>query len=341
MSQKSDQEKVHSSDSKKIDSHTVRSLVIIFVLFVMIVSAFVFLRMQVANVSTDEQTYRYHYVFVGDTGDSRMLEIINDAAGEYGRKSGVYVEALDTGDESDSSYADRIDMAVAMGVNGIIVGAQEEKDIEDAIERASEEEIPVVTVLSDCPDSLRKAFIEPDVYDVGRTYARSIISVAGARKLNIAVLTGSDNNERFMAGLTDTLQNEGNHLDINIITEDITDMPNFRLMDLVAEMLTDDEMDIDMLLCPTEYTTQIVYQSVMDHNLAGRAQMIGYGINESLLRAVSNGEISALVYIDADQTGMECVDALTGYIDAGITRDHVTVESIMITGDNIGRYLDE
>lgn len=341
MPQRSDQEKVHGRTSKKTDFHTIRSLVTIFILFIMIVSAFVFLRMQVANVSTDEQKYRYHYVFVGDTGDSRMLEIINDAAGEYGRKSGVYVEALDTGDESDSSYADRIDMAVAMGVNGIIVGAQEEKDIADAVERASVAEIPVVTVLSDCPDSLRKTFIEPDVYDVGRTYARSIIAVAGARKLNIAVLVESDDNDRFMAGLSDTLQNEGNHLDINIITEDITDMPNFRLMDLVAEVLTDEEMDIDMLLCPTEYTTQIVYQSVMDHDLAGSSQIVGYGINESLLRAVSNGEISALVYIDADQTGMECVDALNGYIDSGVTRDHVTVESIMITSGNIGRYLDE
>ncbi len=341
MSQKSDQGKNHSQASKKIDFHTVRSLVIIFILFVMIVSAFVFLRMQVANVSTDEQRYRYHYVFVGDTGDSRMLEIISNAAGEYGRSSGAYVEALDTGDESDGSYADRIDMAVAMGVDGIIVGSQEKNDIGEAIEKASQTEIPVVTVLSDCPDSLRKAFIEPDAYDVGRTYARSIIAVAGSRQLNIAVLVENDDNERFMAGLTDTLQNEGNHLDINLITEDITDMPNFRLMDLVAEMLTEKEMDIDMLLCPTEYTTQIVYQSVMDHNLAGSAQMIGYGINESLLRAVSNGEISALVYIDADQTGMECVDALNGYIEAGITRDHVTMESIMITSDNIGRYLDE
>ena len=94
MPQRSDQEKVRGRTSKKTDFHTIRSLVIIFILFIMIVSAFVFLRMQVANVSTDEQRYRYHYVFVGDTGDSRMLEIISNAAGEYGRSSGAALQNM-------------------------------------------------------------------------------------------------------------------------------------------------------------------------------------------------------------------------------------------------------
>jgi ribose transport system substrate-binding protein len=332
-----------TEDSVKIktDIHLVRSLIAIFVLIAMISFAITFLRVQINNASNEEPKYRYHYVFVGGEDSSRMIDSIYGEAVTYGDGVGVYVEALDVTDDSDEAYADKIRMAVAMGVDGIILAAEDTDTIKAAIDEATAEEIPVLTVLSDCPSSLRKTVIEQDYYDLGRMYARGIIGIADVRDLNIAVLISDEYSGLFMDGLKDTLANEGNHLNVNLITNDVTDMPNFRLMNLVEELLTDEKQKIDILLCPDEYGTQIVYQAIKDYDLTGRAKLIGYGITESLLRAVAAGEVSALVYIDSVQAGMLCIDALTNYIESGITRDSITAENIIITKDNIERYLDE
>ena len=116
-----------------------------------------------------------------------------------------------------------------------------------------QEEIPVVTVLSDCSDSARKTLIETDPYDLGRAYARGIIRVTETRSPQITIFMNNRLDDSFLQG-------------------------------------------------------------------------IGYGMAESLLRAVSGGEIAALLYIDAQQTGMMCVDALNGYLSTGSIRDHITVE---------------
>ncbi len=325
----------------KTDIHLVRSLIAIFVLIAMISFAITFLRVQISNASNEELKYKYHYVFVGGEDSSRMIDSIYNETVKYGDTVGVYVETLNVPEDSEEAYADKIRMAVAMGVDGIILPAEDTDAFREAIDGATAEEIPVVTILSDCPSSLRKTLIEQDYYDLGRMYARGIIGIADVRELNIALLISDEYSGLFMDGLRDTLANEGNHLSVSLITNDVTDMPNFRLMNLVEELLTDEEQDIDILLCPDEYGTQIVYQAIKDYDLTGRAKLIGYGIAESLLRAVSTGEVSALVYIDSVQTGMLCVDALTNYKDSGITRDVITAENIIITKDNIERYLDE
>ena len=324
-----------------IDSYTIRILIIMFLSFCVMIGASVFLRVQINKASSDTTYYRHHYVFIVGDDMTHMIDSIADEANKYGVTAGAFVEVLEAEDSSDEAYADKIRMAVSMNVDGIIIAGGDGEEIALAVNDAAASEIPAIAVLADCPESLRKTIISPDEYDLGRTYARSIILVADIRTLNIAVLVNAEQDELFMEGLQDTLRNEGNHLSVNLITEDITDMPNFRLMNRVEELLNDDELDIDMVLCPDEYNTQIVYQAVKDYNLSGKAKIIGYGISEPLLNAVDSGDIAALIYIDAQQTGMMCVDTLNDYIDNGIIRDNITVENITITKENIERYLDE
>ena len=324
-----------------IDPYTIRILIVMFISFCVMMGASVSLRVQINNASTDTAYYRHHYVFIVGDEMTHMIDSIAGEANKYGVRAGAFVEVLNAEDSSDEAYADKIRMASSMDVDGIIIAGGDGEEIAAAVNAAAAVQIPTIAVLSDCPDSLRKTIIAPDEYDLGRTYARGVILVADIRTLNIAVLIKEEQDALFMEGLEDTLRYEGNHLSVNLITEDVTDMPNFRLMDRVQELLSDSELDIDMVLCPDEYNTQIVYQAVKDYNLSGKAKIIGYGISEPLLNAIDSGDISALIYIDAVQTGMMCVDTLNDYIENGIIRDNITVENITITKENLERYLNE
>ena len=326
---------------KKPDPYTIRVLVVFVLALVILLAGAIFLHSQMKIAKREETTYYYHYVFVGANKDAQMLSSICAEAQSYGENHGAYVEALETAGNSAEAYANGIRMAQAMRADGILVAGADTEDMKQAIADAQlQEEIPVVTVLSDCPDSARKTLIETDPYDLGRAYARGIIGVTETRSPQITIFMNNRLDDSFLQGIEETLEHEGNHLDVSIEIRDASDLPNFRLMDQVREML-DAQNHPDILLCPDEYQTKLIYQTMQDYNLTAKTQLIGYGMAESLLRAVSGGEIEALLYIDAQQTGMMCVDALNGYLSTGSIRDHITVENIMITRDNAERYLNE
>ena len=82
-------------------------------------SAFVFLRMQVANVSTDEQRYRYHYVFVDDTGDSSYIGGVA-VSGGVGRVTNTIIGTLVIMSLTNGMNLMNIDISYQYIVKGLI-----------------------------------------------------------------------------------------------------------------------------------------------------------------------------------------------------------------------------
>ena len=181
-------------------------------------------------------------------------------------------------------------------------------------------------------------------YNLGREYGRIIIDITKTRKPKVMVLV-DDNEENqvgdIIYGLTETLENEGNHLEVNIIREEVDGSLNFRLMNKVSEIISNNEEKPDIIVCLNERDTQIVHQAIVDYSLSGDVQVIGTGISGSLLTSVRDNEFSALVDADAKQAGMMCIDALIKYIQTGEIEDHIIVDDTIVIRDNVERYINE
>jgi len=96
----------------------------------------------------DSVRYSRSYLFVsGD--DSQMLEKIYDAAKESAQKNDAYLTWA--GKDSPVTYtaAECVDIAIASDADGLIVYPDQSEEMEDAVKRAAEADIPVVTILQD------------------------------------------------------------------------------------------------------------------------------------------------------------------------------------------------
>ena len=109
--------------------------------------------------------------------------------------------------------------------------------------------------------------------------------------------------------------------------------------DMIREFMDRKENRPDILICMNEKDTKLVYQSLIDYDLEKEVQIISCCVSESLLRAVRDGEIAALIHMDTLQTGKLCVDALDYYIENESVREFIIVDDKVITQENIERYI--
>lgn len=318
-------------------------MILIFILIVMI-AMFIYVHFILKKGVQEDANYTRHFIFISKSEDSYTANDIYKEAKEYGKKHGIYVESLSKSTSLNYTVADYLKMATALNVDGIIVEASDDVMIRRGINGANEAGIPVITLLSDCPRCYRKSFMELGEYNLGREYGRIIIDITKTRKPKVMVLV-DDNEENqvgdIIYGLTETLENEGNHLEVNIIREEVDGSLNFRLMNKVSEIISNNEEKPDIIVCLNERDTQIVHQAIVDYSLSSDVQVIGTGISGSLLTSVRDNEFSALVDADAKQAGMMCIDALIKYIQTGEIEDHIIVDDTIVIRDNVERYINE
>ncbi len=326
------------------DRYEIKILIILLTILIVIVGLFVCVHIALKRGKGEEDRYQYHFIFVSRSEDSYTANHIYEEAKNYGRLHGAYVEKLKESLNLSYTDSDYVNMAAAMKVDGIILEPSGDSEVKIAIDEAFDENIPTITVLSDCAESKRCSFMELGDHNLGREYGRIIIDIAKTRTPKVMVLVNEDTPEstdRILEGITETLSNEGNHLQVDLQKKEVTGLLNFRLMSLVNDILTSDSMRPDILICMNEKDTKLVNQAVNDYNLAGKTQIIGTGISSLLLKAINEDVISALVDADASQAGMMCIDAMTGYLKNGEINEHIIVEDAVVTKNNVERYLNE
>lgn len=329
---------------KFLDRYWVLVIVLLSFFMIMIVGLIVFTQMQVKGNESSGILYKRHYMFVSQTGNSYISDRVYEEAKKYGQEKGVYVEQLGNFSDSDYGTVDYLKMAMAMKVDGIILEGTDEDEVRRTINQASDLGIPVVTVLSDCAGSRRRSFIELGDYNLGREYGRVVIDIAETRTPEVVLLTDEATNEhkkQIGIGIQETLKNEGNHLQVNFRTEQLEMDTQFRSSDKIKEILLDKNTRPDILICMNEKDTKMVYQSLIDYNLEGKVQIIGSCVSESLIKAVRDGAIAALIDVDTAQTGMLCVDALNYYIENGSVNEYIIVDDTVITSENVERYIGD
>ncbi|MCR5147573.1 MAG: substrate-binding domain-containing protein [Eubacterium sp.] len=326
----------------RVDKYGIYIGVILLFFVTAIVLIAVYINSRLKEIDKDHSDYRYHYAYISKSEDSYTANHIYDEARNYGKQKNIYVEKLKTNSSANYTDADYVQMAAAMKVDGIIVEGSEDNALKESINAAEKEGIPTVTLLSDC-SSERKSFVEIGDYNLGREFARTVINIANKRSLKVTVFVDGNGkeNDEVVEALKETFTYEGNHLSVELSIEKTNGLPNFRLLDMVKELLSDASEKPDFLICVGEHDTKIVYQAIRDYNLAGKTHIIGYGISDPLLKGVRDQEIDALIDADAGQMGMLCVDALVKYNERGSCNDHIIVDDTVVTKNNVERYLDE
>ena len=301
-----------------------------------------FIHNQDNEVSMTE--YKYHYALITEERDSTFWDDIYRGASEFGAQNDAYVELM--GDSLAVNYsADELfDIAICSGVDGIIIEGKDTDSQNELMARAEEKGIPVVTLLNDNYGSSRQSFVGIGNYNLGREYARELIK-AGNKNVKNVVLISEDNYDDaawnlFRNGFTETIQNEGNHMDFEARMISMDNAEELSIQQTIRNLLTEEELP-DVIICLSENITVSAYQAIVNENLVGQVDIIGYYVSDTILGAISRDAIRATIVLDASDMGSMAVAALNDYKKYGHVSDYLTIEAVVINSSNIEEYMDE
>lgn len=316
-----------------------------FMLLITIGSMF-FFRMQMDKASrlmegASYESYESYYAMISSNHESALWRSIYQGAVEAAAENGAYVEMLGSNLSTDYSRQDLMRIAIASGVDGIILEADESGDYTGLINEADAAGIPVVTVMGDDTTSNRKSFIGVNNYNLGREYGRQVL-LAGEDVQEVLVLISTsmpDTSQNIIfSGIQETLVEAGRD-DIRVYAAAIEGDNTFAVEESVRDVFLEQSMDV--LICLDELSTTCAYQAVVDFNRVGQIDIIGYYDSETILRGIERNVIHSTIALDTREMGEYSIEALEEYRETGYVSDYFGVDTDLITIENVRDYLED
>ena len=107
----------------------------------------------------EEKIYKYQYDMIVDSPDSQFWQAVYDSAKKKAAPNNVLIEIMGPDRETSYDKLDYMNMSIAAKADGIILQYNGEAGLEEAIDTAVRNGIPVVTVMSDAVHSRRQSFL--------------------------------------------------------------------------------------------------------------------------------------------------------------------------------------
>lgn len=324
---------------------------------------------------TAGETYDRYYIMITQDGKSAFWQSVYQGAYERALQENVYVDWLGNDQFQDYSVEEQMEIAIASGVDGIIVTASEEEKMTALIDRADAAGIPVVTLYGDNTQSTRCSFVGVGSYNLGREYGRQALRImrerlVGTQEIQFATKTDEEISEAEMkavevgtearpirvtllvnpfansldqnilySGIQETIEQERGNMIVELSQQSVDDTNAFSVEESVRDIFMGGEVP-DILICLNELNTTCAYQAVVDYNKVGAVSILGHYVSDTILNAIDRGVIYATVDIDTAQMGAFCIDALQEYHDLGYTSQYFTADISLITRDNVDAYLE-
>ena len=312
--------------------------------------------MDMAESIQDYEEYEQYFAMITSDDRADFWQDVYAGARKSGEENGAYVELFAGDLGAEYSMTQRMEIAIASQVDGIIVEGEDSYALRDQIEKAKESGIPVVVVSQDVTDSERISFVGISRYDLGQTYGRQICELAekiledadavGVHKdsLQVMVLTGqekeSNGQNLLMSGIREEIAKDTD-LERRILldTRSIDDSGAFAAEEAIRDIFMGKENVPDILICLNEIYTSCAYQAVIDYNKVGITNIIGYYDSETILNGVDKEVIYSTVSMDAEQMGQYCTTALSEYLTSGYVSEYFSVDTYVVNKTNVGEYL--
>ncbi|NMB44077.1 MAG: sugar ABC transporter substrate-binding protein [Clostridiales bacterium] len=283
---------------------------------------------EVNNSQGDIKTYTKHFALILENLDSPFGESIYAGAKSKGEQLEIYVENFGENLHFPYSINERLKMAIASGVHGIIIQANGDEETTEYINQATAAGIPVVTVLDDAPVSDRISFVGVNQYQLGKYYGNQIlknVNLDDNEFTRVIVLLGANEKIRgsdiIFSGIKDSLPKD--KIEIEPVT--IDRQSAFSSEETIHRIIMDENKTPDIIVCLHQADTISAYQTIVDYNMVGDIDIIGYYNSEVIQMAIDKNIIDSTIVIDTKQMGEYSVEMLAEYISSGMISEYISI----------------
>ena len=288
--------------------------------------------------------YEKHYLMISGEENTLMWDSIYESASEAAKDADAYVELITPGHESTYTKADYLQIGIASKVDGIILEADGSSEEQELIQEAMEQDIPVVTVLTDDSSSARISFVGLNSYQLGNAYTEQILGLLKEHETTQILLLSNSQSKTQETNLVyyqikkELEEKKQGYQSVNISEYSIDSSSDFDTEEFVRDIFVNGETLPDVLVCMDEVVTECVYQALIDYNEVGNVDVVGYYYSDVILDAISKGIISSAIALDMDEIGRYSINALEEYSSLGHTSSYYSVGQHVITRGNVGTY---
>ena len=291
--------------------------------------------------------YKYHFVLIVDNGETPFWQDVFASTKKEAEKNGVLLELWGNNQAENYSVADFMEMGIAARVDGIILEYTGQRQLESKIALAKEAGIPVVTVLKDATNSGRISYVGVNSYQLGQEYGRKIEGLLNKdeEQARVMILTHDNSADSSQSQIYNQINNilVTSEQSPHIIMEErkINITGNFDVEETVWNIFQSQEGPPDIFVCMDETDTEAVYQAMIDFNMVGEVQVIGYYYSDQILEAIEKGIVPTTLIIDTEQIGKYSIQALMEYLKEGRANSFYSVDLQFVDQSNVKEYLNK
>ncbi len=192
---------------------------------------------------------------------------------DAGKGDQILIENFGETLSGEYSTEELMEMAIAAKVDGIIVQVSDEEAVSAQIDKAEEQNIPVITIRSDAPASKRVSFVSGNDYAIGEMYGNQINNIAQKkaeeedRKIRVTVLLNSEERNAapnvIFTAISETTASIASKIELTSKVIDNTGM--FESEENVRDLILDTSYP-DIIVCMSAVDTSSAIQCVVDYN---------------------------------------------------------------------------
>jgi len=265
----------------------------------------------------------------------RSVEI---GARKAGQEFGV--DVIYKGPLTENDAAQQIGVVqqfISEGVNGIVLAPLDATALLAPVQSATGKKIPVVIFDSALNGQVGTDFVSlvaTDNKKGGNVAGEELARVMG-NKGKVVLLrygVGSASTEQREAGFLESL---AKHPDIQVIDKDHYAGATVGEAQKMSENLLDKLKEADGIFCPNESSTQGMLNVLVANGLAGNKKFVGFDTSSSLLQALNDGHIQALVAQNPRNMGYLAVTTLVKHIKGEQQPPYVDTGCALVTKENL------
>lgn len=262
---------------------------------------------------------------------------LREAAREKAKELGVNFLDLTPPQLDAQAQKDAFDNALQQKVDGIIIGAADNRAFDDSLNRAQAMGIPVVAVDTGIDHPWIASLVQTDNLASARIAGQYILEhmQKPGKVLIVGGILGHQTGDARKNGVTEVLEKAG----VEVI---------FRAADWSPEKayeITLNELnahpDITAIFGAWDPGALAAKAAVAEKGLLGKILVVGFDGDPAALKAIKNGEMAATIKQDNVKMGRDGVQLLVDVIQGKEVPKYIPIMGILIDANNVDEFLKE
>ncbi len=263
-----------------------------FLLLILLISVSVVTGCGDTSLSTNENRLRIKVVVKKKNAD--YFSVVKMGAEAAGKEFNVDVTYDGPENEKDiEKQIKMVDDAINEKYNAIVLAAADYNKLAPVVEKAANQNIPVVIIDSQLNSDRIKGFIGTDNLDAGNELGNTLVTRVG-ENCKIAVMNfikgaaSSDEREKGVYQVIDR------YPQIKVVANLYSNSDESKAYELTKKV-TKENPDLDAIVCTNAYGTVGTARAIADENLSGKIKLIGLDSTPEQVDFLEKGVIEALV----------------------------------------------